>query len=145
MLSAFLAGAFAATAQAGSLRVDTDLGASWRLDSIARLMAGLEPSYPQHARIAATQAWKSHSAAMQSMWKRLRAERAVSMLAWRDKHLPGACPGGRTLLYPFSGPDFFNVYWLCPECENFVLCGLEHIGQVPDLESLSERELAQFG
>ena len=124
-LIAFLAAiVFAPASPAESLRADFDLGAHWRANSTARLMAGLAPWYHEHNGIASMQAWKDHSAAMRSMWEPLRAGRAASMAAWREKSLPSTCPVGRTLLYPFSGPDFFNVYWLFPGCETIVMFGL---------------------
>ena len=54
--------------------------------------------------------------------------------------LPPGCPVGKTLLYPFAGPDFFNAWWMFPECETFVLFGLEHIGEVPNVEGMNPRQ-----
>lgn len=124
---------------AAQLRSDFDLGAQWKVNSIARLMSGLPPMLPEHADFAATDAWQEHSAAMQSAWTRLREGRVAAMAAWRDSTLSPQCPLGKTLLYPFSGPDFFNAYWMFPGCETFVMFGLEHIGDVPDLEAMGER------
>jgi hypothetical protein len=131
-------------ALAASLKQDFELGAQWRVNSIARLMAGLAPWYPGHYALAQTDAWKEHSAAMQATWGQLRSGRVAAMAAWRDEELSVSCPAGKTLLYPFSGPDFFNAYWLFPECETFVMFGLEHIGEVPDIDALSERDFTRL-
>ena len=144
MATLLVATALAAHAGAAPLRSDFELGGQWKTNSAARLMAGLAPLYPGHFNFAQTDAWKEHSAAMQSGWAQLRAGRVAAMTSWRDEELSRACPVGKTLLYPFSGPDFFNAYWLFPACETFVMFGLEHVGEVPDLEAMSERELVRL-
>lgn len=136
--------ALAAGNAAATLRSDFELGGQWKINSTARLMAGLSPWHPGHFKIAQTDFWNEHSQAMQSAWGQLRTTRVAAMSAWRDEEIPRACPVGKTLLYPFSGPDFFNAYWLFPKCETFVLFGLEHIGEVAELEGVSERDLARL-
>ena len=100
------------------LRISTDIGAMVRVNSTARLLAGLAPSYPNHFPIADTQAWKDHSVAMRTAWAQVGSSRVSTMSSWRDTAISSTCPAGKTLLYPFSGPDFFNAYWLFPDCEN---------------------------
>lgn len=126
------------------LRISTDIGAMVRVNSTARLLAGLAPSYPSHFPIADTQAWKDHSVAMRAAWTQVGSTRVNTMSNWRDSAISSTCPAGKTLLYPFSGPDFFNAYWLFPDCENYVLFGLEHIGEVPDLDNLHERDVGRL-
>ena len=126
------------------MRADFDLGAQWRINSVARLMAGLPPMYPPHREFAASDEWKAHAAAMQSGMKKVGAERVAAMAAWRARSLPSGCPVGKTLLYPFAGPDFLNAWWLFPECETFVLFGLEHIGEVPRIESMTRPQMERL-
>ena len=134
----------ASVAASTLLRSDFELGGQWRINSAARLMAGLAPWYPCHYALAQTEAWKEHSAAMQSAWSQVRASRITSMAAWRDEQIAHGCPTGKTLLYPFSGPDFFNAYWLFPGCDTFVMFGLELIGEPPDVDSMNERDFARL-
>ena len=47
----------------------------------------------------------------------------------------------KTLLYPFSGPDFLNAYIFFPEHGRYVFFSLERPGTLPDLESVT---LLQF-
>ena len=133
----------AATSTQG-LRVSTDIGGAVKVNSAARLLAGMTPTYPGHFGLAETQAWKEHSAAMRAAWSQVSSSRVAAMSAWRDSAISSTCPSGKTLLYPFSGPDFFNAYWLFPDCENYVLFGLEHIGEVPDIESVAERDASRL-
>ena len=126
------------------MRIDTDIGGMVRVNSTARLLAGLPPTYPGHFDLAESRAWKEHSVAMREAWSKVIAGRVSAMTAWRNSAIESACPGGKTLLYPFSGPDFFNAYWMFPACENYVLFGLEHIGDVPVLDAGSERDLGRL-
>jgi hypothetical protein len=66
------------------------------------------------------------------------------MTAWRETELPPGCPVGKTLFYPFSGPDFLNAHWLFPGCENLVMFGLERIGVVPDVASMTSQEFTRL-
>ena len=132
------------SAEAAGLRVASDIGGTVRVNSAARLLAGLPPTYPGHFAMAETAAWKEHSATMRASWAQVSANRVAAMSAWRSSAISSNCPGGKTLLYPFSGPDFFNAYWLFPDCENYVLFGLEHAGEVPDIESVADRDISRL-
>ena len=118
----------------------TDAGA--RANSVAYLLAGFKPSLSAHADLARRDVWKKYSSTLQTSWRRLRKKQVAPLTAWRNANLPQNCPAGTTLLYPFSGPDFFNAYWLFPECETVVMFGLEDVGGLPPVETMSE---AQFG
>ena len=150
LLSALSAAPASALTPAGAaptpqgLRVSTDIGGAVKVNSVARLLAGMTPTYPGHFALAETQAWKEHSAAMRAAWSQVSGSRVAAMSAWRDSAISSTCPSGKTLLYPFSGPDFFNAYWLFPDCESYVLFGLEHIGEVPDVESVAERDAGRL-
>ncbi len=126
------------------MRLDTAIGGMVRVNSAARLLAGLPPTYPGHFDLAESRAWKEHSAAMREAWSKVIAGRVTAMTAWRNTAIESACPAGKTLLYPFSGPDFFNAYWMFPACENYVLFGLEHIGDLPGLDNAGERDLGRL-
>ncbi|MBI3043765.1 MAG: hypothetical protein HYY78_13180 [Betaproteobacteria bacterium] len=121
-----------------------DPGSQQRLDSTARLIAGLPPSHPDHAELARSREWQQHSRAIQSSWTRVRDGQIAAMTAWREAELPAGCPVGRTLLYPFSGPDFLNAHGLFPDCSTLVLFGLERIGEVPDVGSMSSQEFTRL-
>jgi hypothetical protein len=142
VLCAFLV--LAPSSAGAALRSDFELGGQWKLNSAARLMAGLSPMHPGHFDFAQSAAWKEHSAAMTSGWAILRASRVAAMESFRNESISRTCPVGKTLLYPFSGPDFLNAYWLFPECETFVMFGLEHIGDVPNLDAMNERDLTRL-
>jgi hypothetical protein len=134
-LAAAFALAFAALAAAEPVApVDA------RITSTARLLAGVETDYAAHARIAALDAWQAHRVAMAPKWDRLQRERLGVIESWRDRTLGADGTACRSLLYPFSGPDFMNAYLLFPRCETYVMFGLETPGTVPPFEAMSAEE-----
>ena len=140
----FANGAPSRNAQSSGLRSDFDIGSQWRMNSIARMMAGLPPLQPSHYELAQTDVWKSHAVSMQAAWQKVSAGRVAAMAAWRDSAVSPTCPVGKTLVYPFSGPDFFNAWWLFPDCETFVMFGLEHLGEAPAIETMNKRQFARL-
>jgi len=114
------------------------------LDSVARLLAGLPPSHSDHAELAAAKTWIKHSSTMQKSWAQVRDGQLATMKTWRATQLPKNCPVGDTLFYPFSGPDFLNAYTLFPECDTYVMFGLEAIGVMPNPTAMTAPELAKL-
>jgi hypothetical protein len=114
-----------------------------RVTSIAQLLAGVEPEYALHARLAALDAWRAHARTLTPQWRKLRSGRLSAIEAWRDQALIRDVPKCRTLLYPFSGPDFLNAYLLFPLCDAYVFVGLEPPGSLPDLDRMSEADVAR--
>jgi hypothetical protein len=47
------------------------------------------------------------------------------------------------LYYTFSGPDILYAHAFFPDCRTYVLCGLEPVGRVPDLESIGPDRLGR--
>src|SRR5262245_11408720 len=98
-----------ACAQAPTAEIAT---ADPRITSTARLLAGVNSAYEPHAHVASLDAWQKHRATLAPQWERLRRERLSVIEGWRDQVLGTELGRCRTLLYPFSGPDFLNAYLL---------------------------------
>jgi len=115
-----------------------------RATGTAQLLAGLPPT-PGDAvidRLAATAAWQSHSKIMQQDWAKVK-QRLAEMEKWRDQELKIADAGQKTLLYPFSGPDYLNAATLFPTHKQYVFFSLESPGRLPDLAGLTEPQFAR--
>jgi len=117
---------------------------SAQIDSVARFLAGVMPTLPEHQSLAASADWREHQAAVQAGWVRVKKARAASVAQWRDGAIPDGCPAGGTLLYPFSGPDFANAYMLFAGCKRFVLWGLEHPGEVPPIADMDAQAVKRL-
>ena len=114
-----------------------------RATATAQILAGISPNPPDPAlkRLVDTDAFKEHQQWMTSSWNQV-SHRIQTMDAWRSQEIkvPGAQK--KTLLYPFSGPDFVNAYTFFPDHARYVFFSLERPGTLPDLESVT---LVQFG
>src|SRR5258708_1378892 len=113
-----LLGCFAAADAQSARTAETPVNA--KLNAAARLISGLPAPQASQYEFARTPAWKGHSEYMRAAWARLTNRQAAAMTTWQNSELSQACPTGKTLMYPFSGPDFFNAYWLFPKCATMV-------------------------
>lgn len=116
-----------------------------RATATAQLLAGIAPAPgdPLIDRLVATEAWKTHARIMQADFARVQ-ERLTEMEKWRDRELAIRDAGQRTLLYPFSGPDFLNAVTLFPTHKQYVFFSLERPGSQPDLTGLSEKQFVKL-
>ena len=104
-------------------------------DDTARFLAGLPPAADSPlAALTRDPAWQQHAHTLDSIFVRedkrtLSKVRAFSRLYLTEKH--------DTMLYMFSGPDFLYATSFFPSASTYVLAGLEPVGEVPQLASLS--------
>ena len=111
---------------------------------IAQVLAGVEPA-PGDARIdrlVASAEWRAHRDWVQARWGEVRL-RLASMARWRETSLPLADAAERTLIYPFSGPDFLNANAMFPDHPRYVFFSLERPGTLPDIAALNEGQQAR--
>ena len=106
-------------------------------DTVARVLAGVPPppGHPVVDRLVATSEWRAHRDWSQARWAEVNP-RLDAMRRWRDAELGTADGGARTLVYPFSGPDFLNAVTLFPGHARSVFFGLERPGRLPELERI---------
>jgi hypothetical protein len=116
-----------------------------RATATAQLLAGItpNPAEPAFNHLLELDAWKEHQKWMTSQWAEVRG-RIKTVEGWRDHELKIANPQKKTLLYPFSGPDFFNAYAFFPEHSRYVFFSLERPGTLPDLESVTMQQFAKL-
>src|SRR5512147_2564703 len=99
---------------------------------VAQVLAGIEPAAgdPRIDRIVATPEWRAHREWVQARWEKVQA-RLASMSLWREESLSFSDVVDRTLLYPFSGPDFLNANAMFPDHPRYVFFSLEKPGSLP--------------
>ena len=107
----------------------------------ARFLAGLPPAPDSPlAELTKDAAWQQHARRFDSIFEReevnqLGKIRAFSKARLTEKH--------ETLLYMFSGPDFLYATTFFPSASNYVLAGLEPVGEVPQLTALHRGTIAE--
>lgn len=124
----------AESARGGSLFAGAwELGLSSQSSSIngvARMFAGLDGLASPY-----------HQQQMDALWRTHEYSRGQQVRSWASSEI-GDLQGHRALFYPFSGPDYLFAHELFPRAETYILCGLEPAEPLPNLQSLSQGEIA---
>jgi hypothetical protein len=94
----------------------------------ARFIAGLESTQGPLAANQANPAWINFARVMDQSWGRFKQRQLEVMGAWASQELFQAqCP---TVFYPFSGPDFVNMFTLFPQARTYLMVSLEPVGEI---------------
>ncbi len=101
----------------------------------ARFLAGMPPA-PDSPLAALTKDpfWQAHARYFDGIFAREDKNTLAQVRAFSAAHLTERHD---TMLYMFSGPDFLFATSFFPGAKNYVLAGLEPVGEVPQLTSLS--------
>ena len=109
---------------------------------VALFLGGQQPS--QHsdlAQLAAQPSWQAFAKDQDKSWDKYRATHTARMTKWASTELDSVHRSSPTIFYPFSGPDFLNVFTMFPTSQTYVLMGLEPVGSVPARTSLENPKL----
>jgi hypothetical protein len=109
---------------------------------VALFLGGQQPS--QHSdltALATTPAWQAFAQDQDKSWDKYRATHTSRMTKWAATELDSVHANSPTIFYPFSGPDFLNVFTMFPTSQTYVLMGLEPVGSVPARTSLENPKL----
>jgi len=100
----------------------------------ARFLAGLPPA-SQSPLAALTQdpAWQQHANYFNRIFAEDEKDHLSRIRAFAQAQL--ATPR-EAMLYMFAGPDFLHAAAFFPKASNYVLAGLEPVGDIPDLDRL---------
>jgi hypothetical protein len=112
----------------------------------AQMMAGVEVAnkgeYDSLFNLPAT---KQHYDEFNKSWAKLDETHLSKFRAWRDSKMTDiTAQEGNTLFYPFSGPDFLNAYTFFPNCDTYLMFGLEEPGKLVDLKKMPVNYLASL-
>lgn len=116
-----------------------------RATATAQLLAGVVPAPgdPVVDRLAALDSSKEQRQWMQLQWSQVRG-RLSAMENWRAHEVRLGEEAGKTLIYPFSGPDFLNAYGMAPNHARYVFFSLEKPGALPDLDAQNPAQFKQL-
>jgi hypothetical protein len=133
MIAALVAASVATTA------TGQEANFAQRATATAQLLAGIAPppGDPVIDRFTALDSWREQRQWMETQWSQVRS-RVAAMDNWRAQELRVREAQNKTLLYPFSGPDFLNAYAMAPDHAQFIFFSLERPGALPDVEFQSD-------
>jgi hypothetical protein len=102
------------------------------LDETAHFLAGM-PVTGVLEPLTHDPAWQEHAQAMNEAWKRKEQQQIWPIRQWMQANASRYHRSADTAYYMFSGPDFLYASIFFPLSSNYILAGLEPIGNVPDL------------
>jgi hypothetical protein len=113
-------------------RIGTDTP---RYNDYALLIAGLSGGPGPLAEQEAKPAWVNHARVMNQTWANFERRQLSVMRTWVANEL--AQVQHPNVFYPFSGPDFVNMYTMFPQARTYIMVSLEPVGEIPDLAALN--------
>ena len=111
-------------------------------DSIA-FLAGIDFPHQGDHPLTSSASWTSHKASLDKDFKSHQERVLFPMTTWSNASLTQELVNGSTVRYLFSGPDFLHAYHMFPSADTFIMCGLEPVGEVPDLSELTPDNAAK--
>jgi hypothetical protein len=111
-------------------------------DDEARFLAGLPVPNTDLESLSHSPAWTAHSADFNSAWAELDKRQLQTIQTWAPAALAHFYTDTSPVLYLFSGPDFLYAHAFFPNASTYVLCGIEPIGPLPQVEDLPPQTLA---
>jgi hypothetical protein len=121
---------------------DLDNARSDLLTDTAKLLAGISVSDRSELTLLQdTQLWSEHRYFFDRVWSQLEQQQLAPLGEWGQQELFPIEADNSTIFYPFSNANFLQVYSLFPDSREYVLIGLEPVGNVPNLAYLSEKKL----
>ncbi|NEP13460.1 MAG: hypothetical protein F6K14_25285 [Symploca sp. SIO2C1] len=112
-----------------------------KLTATARFLAGMEVSENEAiAEMTQSGTWQNHASYLNGAWSQLEGQQLSKARAWSEEELQTINASSPPIFYPFSGPDFLYGFTLFPKGSEYVMIALEPVGEVFDLEELSEAQ-----
>jgi len=111
----------------------------------ARFLAGLPGTEGSpYAALEATEAWKEHRRLLDATWKEAEAEQLPGLHKFQADELSDPTLAGRTVFYPFSGPDALTATAYFPHNPLYVMVALEPAGTLPTPGQIGKKELPAY-
>jgi hypothetical protein len=111
-------------------------------DDEARFLAGLPVRNTPLESLSSSAAWAAHASEFDHAWAQLDKGQLQPIQAWSPGALGHFYTDKSPLIYFFSGPDFLYAHAFFPNASTYVLCGIEPIGPLPQVENLPPETLA---
>ncbi len=105
-------------------------------DATAKFLAGLPvrgTALESHSNNAA---WITHATDLDRAWERLEKQQLSKIRPWAPQYLAPAYEENGPMFYMFSGPDFLYANAFFPNASTYILCGIEPVGPVPDIDKI---------
>jgi hypothetical protein len=122
--------------------IPVDKAKSEKFTDTAKFLAGIKVDAGSTlASLQKSKAWNDHAYYFDSSWQRLDAQQLSKIRNWSSNELKSLNQSSDPIFYPFSGPDFLYAYSFFPKSSDYVLAGLEPVGDIPDIEKIPPEKM----
>ena len=105
-------------------------------DATAKFLAGLPVRETPLESYVNVPGWTTHATDLDHAWKQLEQRQLARIRAWAPQALGPAYDENGPMFYMFSGPDFLYANAFFPNASNYILCGVEPVGPLPEIEKI---------
>jgi hypothetical protein len=110
-------------------------------DATAKFLAGLPVRGTPLEKHSNGTMWVTHATEFDRAWERLEQRQLVRIRNWAPSYLAPAYEENGPMFYMFSGPDFLYANAFFPNASTYILCGIEPVGPVPDIDKIPDSVL----
>lgn len=115
---------------------------SAKLTDSAKFIAGIKVDAASPlASKQNSRAWSDHASYLENAWEKLEAQQLSKIRQWSDAELKSLNQSSAPIFYPFSGPDFLYAYSFFPKGSEYIMAGLEPVGDIPDLQKIPAEQM----
>tara|TARA_R110002096_G_scaffold32485_1_gene94372 strand:- start:5586 stop:6782 length:1197 start_codon:yes stop_codon:yes gene_type:complete len=108
-----------------------------KLNDVIAFLAGLDLPHQVDHPLTEASSWQSHIEQIDREFSS-HEERVLRPISnWSAAALQPDMTTGSTVRYLFSGPDIIHAFYMFPTANTYIMCGLEPIGETPDLSQLN--------
>src|SRR5436190_746471 len=105
-------------------------------DATAKFLAGLPVRGTSLESYSTDPGWATHATDLDRAWERLEKQQLSKIRAWAPEFLGPMSDDNGPMFYMFSGPDFLYANAFFPNANTYILCGIEPVGPVPDIDKI---------
>jgi hypothetical protein len=111
-------------------------------DATAKFLAGLPLGGTALESKGLDPAWTKHAAEFDKAWAELEKDELSKIRDWAPAFLGESYTVSAPMFYMFSGPDFLYANVFFPNAGTYILCGVEPVGTIPDVDKVPGHVLA---
>jgi hypothetical protein len=105
-------------------------------DATAKFLAGLPVRGTPLEKHSLDAVWATHATEFDRAWEQLEKRQLAKIRKWSPAYLSPAYEENGPMFYMFSGPDFLYANAFFPNASTYILCGIEPVGPVPDIDKI---------
>jgi hypothetical protein len=113
------------------------------VDDLASIIAGFVPKVYTNKKLS-DQDYLVYRSKVEKDWAGVVQYKTEPIARWREMNIPVEKQDSSTLFYPFAGADFLYANTFFPDCRNYILVGLEPVGNFMRCDTLAKADMLSY-